>query len=157
MKRVILILVIGITLAFIIDWSLEKYRESKRNLRDKYRLAVLHNLQILGMLGYRRGQSETFHELRERIRLDNVSADEDADKNVDTDEKKTPDEAENENKASYRFIEIYEQFLYGLLEINEQILQGVLEERKLLLDTLKKYKGKKYLFYRVRLYLIRYR
>lgn len=147
LKRVIPVLVIGIILAFIIDWSLEKYRESKRNLYEKYRMAVLHNLQILGMLGYRREQSETFHELQERIRRDNAN----------TGEKENTGKEKDDNKVSCGFIEIYEQHLYGTLEITEEIMQEVLKERKLLLDTLKKRKGKKYPFFRVRLYLLRYR
>ena len=128
--RVVWILLGGSVVFFVIDWFWEKHRERKRGLDEKYRLAVLYNLQILGMLGYKRKPSETYHELAERIR---------------------------QNEIPIRFIEIYERILYGTLEIDEKILHATLEERAQLLENLQQYKRKTYLLCRLRLYIVRYR
>ena len=82
------------------------------------------------MLGYKRKPSETYHELAERIR---------------------------QNEIPIRFIEIYERILYGTLEIDEKILHATLEERAQLLENLQQYKRKTYLLCRLRLYIVRYR
>lgn len=129
--RAALLLLIGSALTVAIDRVWEKYREKKRRLDEKYRLAVLHNLQILSLLGYRREVSETFHELLERIR--------------------------QTHEGSCKFIENYEIYLYGSLEITEQILDDVLEEKQQLLELLRKYRRKTYLICRIRLYIVRYR
>ena len=127
----VLLLLIGSVLTVVIDWLWEKYREEKRSVDEKYRLAVLHNLQILGLLGYRREVSETLHELLERIR--------------------------RTHEDSGGFIEIYENYLYGSLEISEQILDDVLAEKQQLLDLLRKYRRRTYWLCRIRLYILRYR
>lgn len=129
--RVILLLFVGSALAVATDWIWEKYRDKKRSIDDKFRLAVLHNLQILSLLGYRRERSETFHELLGRIRRD--------------------------QEDSCKFIEIYEEYLYGSLVINEQILKDVLVERQQLLGLLQRYRKRTYLICRVKLYIVRYR
>ena len=125
--RAVWMLIFGSILAFVTDCFLEKYREKKRGLGEKYRLTVLHNLQILGLLGYKREPSETYHEFAGRIDIPN------------------------------KFIETFERHLYGTLEIDEQILHETLAEKAELLEILKKSKRKMYLIYRVRLYIMRYR
>ena len=52
----------------------------------------------------------------------------------------------------WKFIETYENSLYGALKIDEQIWEDFLEERERLYEILKRKKGKKYLIYQVRLY-----
>lgn len=125
--RALWILLIGSILAVITDRLIEKYRDEKRDLSEKYRLAVMYNFQILAMLGYKRAPEETYHELAERI------------------------------GTSYTFIEVYEKFLYGSLDIDEQILNEVLAEREQLFAQLKKHRGKTYLLCRIRLYIVRHR
>ena len=147
--RAVLILLIGSILVFIVDWLLEKHRERGRKLSEKYRLAVLHNLRILGMLGYRREAAETYHELEERIRREELSADIDADQEEDS--------GKNRDEIPCGFIEIFERYLYGTLEIDELILRGVLDERIQLLEILKKHRRKSYLLCRVKLYVTRNR
>lgn len=146
--RIVEILLIGIVLAFGIDWLSEKYRDKKRSLRERYELAVLHNLQIISMLGYRRETYETYHELTMRIRQENAS--EDRDENREEDKRLG-------HEISCGFIETYERYLYGALEIDDQILNEVLAERKQLLTRLKEYKRRTYMFCRIRLYIVRYR
>ncbi len=132
-KFVLLIFVTGI-LAFAVNWFNEKNREKRRTLSEKYRIAVLQNLQILDMLGYKREQSETYHELAERIRYDAA-----------------------EQEVPTAFIETYESALYGTLETSKQELEACFRQKERLLEILKKSKGKKYLLCRVRLYIIRHR
>ena len=153
--RVIGILVIGGIFVFAIDWTWEKHREKKRGLDEKYRLVVLHNLQILDMLGYKRKTSETYHELTERIRQSKVNAVEV--EHADAEEHREKDSEKDGKEIPVRFIEIYERILYGTLDIDEQILQAALEEKEQLLEILKKCKRKTYLLCRIRLYIVRYR
>lgn len=128
--QAVLILVTGIFLAFAADWLSERCREKRRTLSEKYRLAVLQNLRILSMLGYSREHCQTYHELVERIRQGDAGAEE----------------------IPWKFIETYENSLYGNLKIDEQIWENVLAERERLFEILKRKKGKKYLLYKVRLY-----
>ena len=131
LSGVVCLLLIGSALTIVVDLTWEKYREKKRSVDEKYRLAVLHNLQILSLLGYRREVSETLHELLERIR--------------------------RTHEDSCEFIAIYENYLYGSLEISEQILDDVLAEKQQLLDLLRKYRRRTYLLCRIRLHIVRYR
>ena len=149
MVRVILILLLGSALAFGIDWLSEKYRDTKRSIGDKYKLAALYNFRILAMLGYRRGTFETYHELAERIRKGSgvTVGDEDS----------MEVGGKDENEVFCDFIETYEEYLYGTPEINEQILNEVLAQRVQLLTQLKKCKRKMYMICRIRLYIMRYR
>lgn len=151
--RVVWILLIGSVFAFMIDRTWEKYREKNRGLDEKYRLAVLHNLQILDLLGYKRKSSETYTELTERIRQ--RKSDMGEGENADRDDEEVGEKCAEEIPCE--FIETYEQYLYGTLEISEQILNEVSMQRARLLETLKKSKQKVYWLYRVRLYIIRYR
>lgn len=153
--RVVWVLLVGSVVFFAVDRLWGKYREIKRDLGEKYRLAVLHNLLILDMLGYKRKSSETYHELTERIRQCYANADEDG--HADEDEQRVKDNEKDGNAIPIKFIEIYERILYGTLEIDKQILHEVLEEREQLLETLKKDKRKTYLLCRIRLYIMRYR
>lgn len=122
-------------LAFAADRIDEKHREKGRSLNEKFRIAVLQNLQILSMLGYEREESETCHELTERIRHG----------------------AAGEEEMPVSFIEIYERNLYGKLEIGEEELEECFRQKERLLETLKKNKGNRYLLCRVKLYIMRYR
>lgn len=126
---VLLILVAG-TLVFIIDRLCERYREKRRSLDEKYSRAVMRNLQILSMLGYEREPSETYHELVERIGKE-----------------------EDGNAIPTAFLETYESILYGTREAGEPELEECLERREQLISVLQKNKGKRYLFYWIRLNL----
>ena len=108
---VLLLLAAGI-LAFVTDRLWERHREKGRSRDEKYRRAVLRNLQILSMLGYERESSETYHELLERIRVENGG------KDIPT----------------------------AFLEWEE-----CLEQREELIRILREKKGKRYLFYWIRL------
>lgn len=124
---ILLIFVTG-TLVFVIDRLCERYRERKRSLGEKYRRAVLRNLQILSMLGFEREPSETYQELVERIRRDG-----------------------GENGIPTAFLETYESILYGTRGAGERELAECLERREQLMQILQKSKGKRYLFYWIKL------
>lgn len=130
LKCVLLVFVTGIPV-FVIDRLGEKYREKGKSSDEKYRRAVLRNLQILSMLGYERQQSETYHELLERIRKS------DGGKDIPT-----------------AFIETYESVLYGTREAGEKEIAECSGQREELIQILRNVKGRKYLFYRIKLYLL---
>lgn len=131
MRIVVLIIMVSI-LIFATDFMVEKHREKRRSLRERYQLAVLQNLQILGMLGYERRKEETYQELTERIR-----------------------QTVTEEEIPVGFIETYEYYLYGTLEISELLLDACLQQRAKLFTLLKERAGKKYILYRMKLYLMK--
>ena len=131
-KIFLLIIITGIFI-FAADRINEKRREKRRNVNEKYRIALLQNLQIIAMLGYEKDETETYHELAERIR------------SVD------------EYEIPVEFIETYESALYGTKEISEQDLKACLEQHEKLIEKLKQYMGKKFLLCKIKLYIIRYR
>lgn len=133
-KVIILIFITGI-LVFAADIINEKRREERRNISEKYRIAFLQNLQIIAMLGCEKEEAETYHELAERIRSSDA---------VDY-------------EIQVEFIETYENALYGTKETSEQDLKSCLIQKEKLLEELKKHMGGKYLFCKIKLYIIRYR
>lgn len=133
-KTMLLILLTTIII-FAADRIHEKRRERRRNAEEKYRMALLQNLYLMTMLGYERKDAETYHEWAERI------------KSTGADECEIP----------VAFIETYENVLYGTKEIGEQELESCLGQQRQLLERLKQDMGKKYIFCKVKLYIMRYR
>lgn len=131
--RIVLLLSAAGILAFAADRIGERHREKGRRIDEKFRIAVLLNLQILSMLGYEREKSETYHELAERIKRGAAGGEE----------------------MPVSFIETYERALYGTLEVGEQELEECFRQRERLLETLKKEKGNRYFLCRAKLYLMR--
>lgn len=123
----LLILAVGMLL-FVIDRLSEKYREKRRSTAEKYKRAVLLNMQILSMLGFERERSETYHELIERI-----------------------EKGEDGEAIPTAFIAAYENILYGTREIGERELDECLAQREGLMQILRKKKGRRYVFYWLRL------
>lgn len=123
----LLILAVGMLL-FVIDRLSEKYREKRRSTAEKYKRAVLLNMQILSMLGFERERSETYHELIERI-----------------------EKGEDGEAIPTAFIAAYENILYGTREIGERELKECLAQREGLMQILRKKKGRRYVFYWLRL------
>lgn len=124
-----LVLAVGMLL-FIIDRLSERYREKRRSTDEKYRRAVLRNLQILSMIGWERKQAETYQELVERI-----------------------EEEKGEDAIPTAFITTYENMLYGPREIGERELKECLEQREGLMRILRKQKGRRYVFYWLRVFV----
>lgn len=80
------------------------------------------------MLGWERERSETYHELAERI-----------------------GKGEDGEVMPTAFIATYENILYGTREIGERELEECLEQRDRLMQILRKKKGRRYVFYWLRL------
>lgn len=118
---------------FGVDRIKEKYRDQKRSLVDKYKIAVMQNFQILSMLGYERTLEETYQELKERILFSK----------------------QEEEKIPVRFIETYEKILYGVIEPKETELRECIRQKNDLLLQLRKKGGKKYFLCHVKLYFAR--
>lgn len=133
-KILVFTLITGI-FVFAADRINEKLREKRRSISEKYKIALLQNLQITAMLGYEKEEAETYHELAARIR------------SASTDECEIP----------VGFIESYESYLYGTKVISKQDLESCLIQKEELLEKLKKYMGKKYFLCKIKLYIIRYR
>lgn len=123
----LLSLAVGMLL-YVIDRLSEKYREKRRSTAEKYKRAVLRNMQILSMLGFERERSETYHELIERI-----------------------GKGEDGEAIPTAFIATYENILYGTREIGERELEECLEQREGLMQILRKKKGRRYVFCWLRL------
>lgn len=133
--KIFIFTLIAVIFVFAADRINEKHRDKRRTITEKYRVALLQNLHIMAMLGYERKESETYHELTERIGA------------ADADEYDMP----------VGFIEIYESYLYGTKKISEQDLSSCIIQKEKLLEKLKKHMGKKYLLCKVKLYIKRYR
>lgn len=112
---------------------MDNLRDKKRSIEERFQIAVLRNLQILGALGCKREETETLHELHKRAES----------------------YFQTEGYSPVRFISEYEAFLYGEKEITNQKWEIVEKEKEELLELLKKQKGKKYILYRVKIYLAR--
>lgn len=126
----LLITTVG-ALAFTIDRISEKHRDKKRSLSQKYKAAVIKNFRILEMLGYERADSETYHEFSERIRL-----------------------SEDGNNVATAFIETYESVLYGTKKAGEGELDECIKQADDLIQILRVNKGRKYIFYHIKLYIM---
>lgn len=124
------LLVTGV-FVFVIEKLSENYRDRRRSLSERYRQAVLRNLQILSMLGYDREPSETYHELVECIRRDGDGAD-----------------------IPTGFIETYESILYGTRKAGESEFEECLEVRGELMGILRQKKGRRYWIYKIKLYMM---
>lgn len=122
-----LILTAGIFI-FIMDRLSEKYRDKRRTTDEKYKRALQRNMQILSMLGCEREGAETYHELIERI-----------------------GKREDRETIPTAFIAAYENILYGTHEIGESDLEACLEQKEELMRILRKKKGRRYVFYWLRL------
>lgn len=112
----------------------ESRHDKKRSPEEKFRLEVMRNLQILSVLGCVRKEGETFHELRQRAEM----------------------MMKEEAYCPIEFIEEYEKVLYGGRKVTGEELEGAKREQKALLDMVKAAKGRKYLFYKIRIYMTIY-
>lgn len=125
----IIIMITG-TAGIILTDSL---RDKKRSSGERFQIAALRNLQILAALGYKRGENETLCELHKR-----------AESHFQT-----------EQYSPVRFLSEYEGFLYGGKEVTQEQWEIVERERQELFELLKKEKGKMYILYKVKIYLVR--
>lgn len=122
----------GFALVLVLDNILGRYRYQRMGTAEKLKTEIRRNLRVLSWLGPRRGEQETLQELGERgMRIPGMT--------------------------SLHFIEIYEDVLYGGKTAGEEMLEEVGEEREQLFAMLRKEKKRTYIFYRMWMYLVRYR
>ena len=127
------ILLLGWGLILTVDLLLERQRDRNRTVEKKFCILVCGNLQILSMLGIKREEGETYHELKQR-----------AGKFF-----------QDKSHSPIHFLEQYEKYLYGNEEPGVKELLKVQEERQELLSALKEQKGRLYPYYRLRLFFYR--
>ncbi|MDE7188022.1 MAG: transglutaminase-like domain-containing protein, partial [Lachnospiraceae bacterium] len=118
---------------FLMIQRIFRQRHYRRmDVTGRFRAVVSVNMRILAMLGFRRDSRETLQEFRERITHGTGCAD-----------------------CRLRFIEDYEEILYGEKEAGQEMLQAAMEERRELMKTLKEKKGWRYfLFYYCRVCIL---
>lgn len=127
------ILLFGGGLILIVDFLLERHRDRNRTVEKKFCILVYGNLQILSLLGIKREEGETFHELKQRAgKL-----------------------FQDKSCSPIHFLEQYEKYLYGNEKPGVKELMEVQEERQELLSGLKEQKGRFYPYYRLRLFFYR--
>lgn len=126
------IILAGFALVLLFDSLLGMYRYGQMDFTEKLKVEVRNNLRTLSWLGLKRGEQETLQELCERGML-------------------MPELTE------LHFIEDYEDVLYGGKTAGEDMVERVKNERKQLLGLLRKEKKLTYVFYRMRMFPVRYR
>lgn len=122
----------GYVLLLLLDniWNRHRYR--RMGPEEKFKLEVSRNIRLLALLGMERGERETLQELGDRCRP------------------QTGIEA-------VRFIEYYENVVYGGRSVTEEMTEETVKERQTLLELLRQEKRWAYIRWQVRAYLIRYR
>lgn len=122
----------GFVLVLLFDNLVGIYHYGKMDIAEKLKVEVRNNLRALSWLGLKRGEQETLQELRDRGAL-------------------------MPGLTDLHFIEDYEDVLYGGKTAGEDMLERVRNERKQLLGLLRKEKKLTFIFYRMRIFLMRYR
>lgn len=126
------VIIAGFMLALVLDNLISFHRYQRMSFKEKLKVEAHKNLRVLSLLGLKREEYETLQELRERALsipgLENL-----------------------------RFIEDYEDAVYGERSGTEEMLERAKEERKQLSVLMRKEKKWVYVFYWLRLFAVRYR
>lgn len=132
-RRLWRVLIVGVpallavfVLVLLLDNLLFRYRYRRMNPAEKLKVEVHKNLRILSWSGLQRREQETLQELRERGML-------------------------VLGLAPMRFIEDYEDMVYGGKKVGQETLERVKRERKQLWELLRKEKKWAYVIYRIRM------
>lgn len=122
----------GFVLVLVLDNLLGMYRYRRMTLEERLKTEIRRNLKLLSWLGLKRGEQETLQELRERGTI-------------------------MPGLTSLRFIEDYEDVIYGEKKTAEEMFSEIRKEREPIWNLIRKEKKWTYIFYRLRMFLIRYR
>ena len=122
----------GFAVVLLVDNWLGMYRYRRMDPAEKLKVEVRQSFRVLSWLGLKREDQETLQELRERGMM-------------------------ILGLISLYFIEDYEDVLYGGKKIGEEAIERVKREREHLLELLREEKKLMYVFYRIRMFLVRYR
>lgn len=122
----------GYVIVLAADNMLSRYRYHKMTPEGKLRVEVRRNLRLLSWLGLAREEQETLQELQERG-------------------------SHMLGVTSLNFIEEYENVVYGGKAADDKMLERVRKERERLLELTGKEKRFAHTYYKMRLFLVRYR
>ena len=122
----------GFALVLLLDHLLGRRRYQRMSTVEKCKIEVRKNLRVLSWLGVKREKQETLQELRERGLLEL-------------------------GLKSLCFIEFYEDVLYGAGTVEGEALEEIKKEREQLWILLRKENRLTYIFYRMWMFLVRYR
>lgn len=126
------VILIGVVLVLAVDNLIGMHRYRKMNPTEKLKVEVRKNLRILSWLGLKREEQETMQELRERGML-------------------------MPQLSSLRFLEDYEDVVYGGKTVGEDMLEGVKKEREQLWILIEKKNKMSYILCRIKMSLTGYR
>ena len=152
-KPLLIILLVPVAFLFMffvlkLERALAKRRYERSPLAKRFRLQVQKNLQLLGLLGYRRDAMETLQEFQVRVERGFV-ADTEASKDTTSTEIEPPEDDTTfvSDKASpVTFLTLYEAVLYGNAPVTPDMLLVVQSERAALLEILKNQNKPAYLW-----------
>ena len=126
-------------LSVLLENALGRYRYRRMSLEERFREEIRRNLRILSLLGLERGQWETLQELRERgTGRRDLTADRDMEEVL-------------------RFIEDYEDVVYGTRAVTEEMIWEAVKKRQILVELLRRERRWGYYYYRMRMVLMKYR
>ena len=126
------VILAGSVLVLALDNLLGMYRYRRMDLEERLKVEIRRNLKLLSWLGLKRGEQETLQELSERGTL-------------------------MPGLTSLHFIEDYEDVVYGEKKASEEMFAVIRKEREPIWNLIRKEKKWMYVFYRMRMSLIRYR
>lgn len=126
-------------LSVLLENALGRYRYRRMSPEERFREEIRRNLRILSLLGLERGQWETLQELRERgTGRRDLTADRDMEEVL-------------------RFIEDYEDVVYGTRCVTEEMIWEAVKKRQILVELLRRERRWGYYYYRMRMVLMKYR
>ena len=118
-------------LSVLLEKALGRYRYRRMSPEERFREEIRRNLRILSLLGLERGQWETLQELRERgTGRRDLTADRDMEEVL-------------------RFIEDYEDVVYGARTVTEDMIWEAVKKRQILVELLKRERRWAYYYYRI--------
>lgn len=125
---VIVLLMCGLLLWADRRWRAKRYR--KWSLEERFLAEIQKNMKMLAFLGYERKENETLWELQQRAWA-------------------VMEEEDGGGKPQFRFLQYYEEVVYGHYPVQEEMLHRAAQEREYLLAMLKKWKPLAYLYCKI--------
>ncbi|MBQ2804058.1 MAG: transglutaminase domain-containing protein [Lachnospiraceae bacterium] len=126
----LLITIIILILAGVVDTYMGRRRYKRWTLEQRVQHALQRNLQLLGLLGYRKMETETLEELEGRawavMRYE-----------------------QQKEERKLCFLRYYEDMMYGEYQASEEMYGVILEEYKYLMQMLKKWKRFWYIYCKI--------
>lgn len=132
------VILTGYVLLLLLDKMWSRRRYWRMCPEERFTLEVSRNLRLLALLGMKREEWETLHELREKCKLLGGKAD-------------------GDGLPGLCFINQYESVVYGGRSVSEEMIGEAAEEAQALLELLKQERRWTYARWKVRMWLNPYR